>query len=207
MSYITLDELKIHLDISGNDQDVLLTRSITLADALIDGYLGAELSDPTKDQVFTTVIGENRNSLKLPMFPILEVESVALNGDAIPSTTGWWVDSTHGFIEDLPLGGFRGYAGRSGTRASVIFRAGWLQVPKAIRGVALALASGIFANGGEIAGGAGGTGDLKSLTMFDAMSMSFDVGTNAAEGNTPAGMVGAWSFALDRFRVTGPGLA
>lgn len=208
MAYITLTELKDHLDITGNDQDALLNRCIAGATMLINGFLGADLSDPTVDRPFTTVIDSSRNSLRLPAFPIISVESVVLNGEAVPESQGWWVDQTHGFIEDLPVNGHRGYGGRSGTRASIIYRAGWQVLPSQIRDVALSLAAALYRNGGEFpGGGAGGTGELKSMTMFDAMSMTFDVGSGAADSGTPEGMVSAWAFALKPFQVSGPGMA
>jgi hypothetical protein len=61
------------------------------------------------------------------------------------------------------------------------------------------IALAIYENGGRVASQTT-SGALKSMTMFDAMSMSFDTGsTESASG--PEALVSQWAFVLDKYRV------
>jgi hypothetical protein len=62
------------------------------------------------------------------------------------------------------------------------------------------IAIAIYENGGKIAA-ASSSGALKSMTMFDAMSMSFDTGATSSGASGPEGMVSQWGFVLDKYKV------
>jgi len=208
---VTLAELKTALGITDNTQDALLTRSLTTANALIAGYIGFDLSDTAKERSYTTIMDNCRGHIRLPLYPVIEVESLTANGTAVALDAGWYLLPEIGIVENFPADNY-GNSGRYGVRATAIYRAGFVDadMPAEIKQACIDIANAIFVNGGTIPGGgaAGGTGELKSLTMFDAMSMSFDTG--AATGSTVVGaeaLLESWKFALDQYRVNQPTLA
>lgn len=208
---VTLEELKTALGITGTTDDALLTRSLATANALIAGYIGYDVSDVDKDRTFTTIMDNCRGHIRLPLYPVIEVESLTADGNAVADDAGWYLLPELGLIEDFPAERY-GTSGRYGVRATAIYRAGFLDadMPTTIKQACIDIANAIYVNGGTIPGGgsAGGTGELKSLTMFDAMSMSFDTG--AATGTTVVGaeaLLESWKFALDQYRVNQPTLA
>ena len=212
MSYLTLAEFKAALGITGNEQDAVLARSLSSATSLVNGYLRWDPTD-TNDRHYTTTVECGKRGVKLPLYPVLEVKSVTDNGRAVVGgdgyPDGWWVDKTHGFIEDVIL--TPDNRGRY-SRMTVVYTAGYSPVPQELKDVVQNIAGGIFNNGGDIAPptGGGGSGELKSLTMFDAMSMSFDVGGSTSSDSTssgPAALVEAWNFVLDTYRRGSPALA
>lgn len=209
MSYLTLAQLKTELGITGSQYDAMLKRSLSLADTIMNGYIGWSPTDILTQHVYTTAADACVRSLQLPLWPVIEVVSVESNGVVLEGPlqnpeAGFWVDNTHGRIEELSYIGGRG--GRLATnRVTVRYRAGYDPVPRDLYDVALNIASAIYANGGEVPSSTStGSGELKSLTMFDAMSMSFDVGSNTGDNEGgAAGMVGTWSFVLDKYKRTG----
>ena len=208
---VTLEELKTALGITGTDQDTLLTRSLTLANALIAAYIGFDLSDTTKQRSYTLIMDNGRGHIKLPVFPVIELVSLTADGELVASTAGHYLLPQIGLIEEFP-GGNYGSRDRYGVRVTAVFRAGYVDadMPTEIKQACIDIAATIFNNGGTIpsGGSAGGTGELKSLTMFDAMSMSFDTG--AASGTSVTGaaaLLESWAFVLDQHRVNQPTLA
>lgn len=209
MAYLTLAEVKAALAITGSDDDLVLSRSISLVASLINGYLGYDPTNTALVYTYTTVIDHSARMLQLPIYPVRFVDLVTANGEVVPGGDdnypygGWWLNSTHGIIEELDtVGG----SGRYGSRVTVLYRAGYDPVPQELKDIALNLIGSVFANGGDIKSSAsGGTGELKSLTMFDAMSMSFDTGgsTSSEDSSGPEALVGMWAFVLDKYRISG----
>ena len=196
----SLTDLKAALGITDNTQDATLTRSLMLANGLIAGYIGVDLSDTTTPRTFTSVV--DSGSIKLPLFPVVSVDSLTANGVAVPeeANSGWWLDKRLGMISDYPH-----YAhgnGRYGSRVTVVYRSGYNPVPDDLKTACIGVATSIYENGGTIPSGAtAGSGELKSLTMFDAMSMSFDTGTTGAKATGAEGMLEAWLFILKEYKI------
>ena len=216
MAYLSLAEFKQLLGITGNDEDTLLSRSLSFAATIINGYLGWDPTDVSLMRTYTTMAEDNQTSLQLPIWPAIEVASVVSNGqpvvgEAQDAAYGWWLDTTHGIIEGLQYLGASGVGRYGRNRVTVNYRAGYFPTPQDLKDVALNIASAIYNNGGEVKAPAssGGSGELKSLTMFDAMSMSFDVGGSSStdDAGGALGMVEAWAFVLDRYKVKSPALA
>jgi hypothetical protein len=208
---VTLAELKTALGITDNTQDALLTRSLTMANALIAGYIGFDLSDTAKERSFTTIVDSVRGHIKLPFYPVVAVTSLTADGNTVATDAGWYLLPEIGIVEQFPAERYSA-SGRYGVRATAIYRAGFetANMPEELKQACIDIANAIYVNGGTIpsGGAAGGTGELKSLTMFDAMSMSFDTG--ASTGSTVVGaeaLLESWKFVLNRYRVGAPALA
>jgi hypothetical protein len=192
----TLAQLKAALGISGTDQDALLTSALEQANGLIAGYIGADLSDTT-ERLETVFVPDGATYAHLNVWPVIEVNTLTANGSPVTEYSAS-LRSGALFFDYLP-----GTAGRMGNEVLVAYRAGFAIVPADLQTVALNIASSIYNNGGVL-GGAVATGEsaLKSLTMFDAMSMSFD--TTPASATTPDALLKTWSFLLDKYRLNTP---
>jgi hypothetical protein len=190
----TLAELKAALGISGTDQDALLTSSLAQANGLIAGYIGADLSD-TADRTETLYVPNGATFVNLPVWPVISLTSVTANGEAF--TDHSLVKRSGGlFFDYLP-----GNPTRLGNEVEVVYSAGFATVPEDLKTVCLNIASTIYNRGGAVST-ATGENELKSLTMFDAMSMSFDSSKSASD--TPEGLIGTWAFILDQYRLKTP---
>ena len=202
----SLEELKTALGIALNDtsKDATLNQSLANANALIAGYIGADLSDIDKEHVYTVVLEGGAKYVKLPLFPVFNVVSVTAEGTPVDS--GDYFSQDRVGIIDVPSG-LPSSTSRYGCRVSVVYTAGFEEVPQDLNMVCLNMAAGIYNMGGTFASAAsGGTGELKSLTMFDAMSMSFDVGgsSQGEAAGSPAALIKAWQFVLDKYRCNSP---
>jgi hypothetical protein len=190
-------------------RDAQLNSALATANALIAGYIGYDVSDTETERVFTTVIDGGAAYFNLPLFPIVEV--VSITGDNVPlALADYTVRPRTGAIDfGNGVGGCAyGSGGRYGRRMTVVYRAGYEDLPPELKTVALNIASSVYNMGGSFAASTSGTGALKSLTMFDAMSMSFDTGAaSASDASTPEGLIGAWAFMLNTYRVKTPVMA
>jgi hypothetical protein len=91
----------------------------------------------------------------------------------------------------------------------VDYVSGWDPVPQDLELVLLNLAIGTYNLGGSYAGSVSATGALKSMTMFDAMSMSFETGSSGVSGSgtaaaapgSPAALLEQWSYVLDKYSM------
>ena len=164
----------------------------------------ADLSDIDKEHVYTAVVEGGTRYVKLPVFPLFNVVSLSAEGE--PVSPADYIPQERIGIIDVP-GGLPASTNRYGCRVSVVYTAGFEEIPQDLNMVCLNMAAGIYNMGGTFASAAsGGTGELKSLTMFDAMSMSFDVGgTSQGEAaGSPAALIKAWQFVLDKYRCNSP---
>jgi hypothetical protein len=220
MMLATLDELKDALGIDPTESDPardrLLNSSLTQANALIAGYLGVDLSDTDTEHTYTTTMDNGAGYIKLPKFPIL---AATISSNSVPMLgTDYALRSREGIIEFVN-GMYAPYCAgdrRFGQRVTVVYRAGYEDdMPPELKMVCLNIASAIYNMGGSFGGGAAtsGAGALKTLTMFDAMSMSFDTGSNSSaavgadDPSTPSGMLKTWAFILNKHRVNSPVMA
>jgi len=197
---VTLQQLKDALGIADATQDVVLTSSLSQAQALLDAYIGFDVSDTarvheyvyTPEQVpFWSYGSSRRNFVHLPYWPVLELVDVRNGADALISPMDYKLVPGPGrvdFFNGLPSTDYLTFR----------FRAGFDPVPADLTAPALNIASAIFNNGGTIS--TASSNALKSLTMFDAMSMSFDTGGEAVAGGA-MGLLEPWAFVLNKYRV------
>lgn len=220
MPYLKAKDLQAALEISDAEVTPAVTRllrqSISTASTLMNGYIGWDPSDIGFWREYTLSMEGWERMIQLPYWPVVAVEGINASGEPIygyedgNTNDGWWLNKTHGIIEDVvfPTNAIRG-GGRHGNRITVIYRAGFEYLPHDLRDVAINLASSIYDSGGVVASpgdGGVGSGELKSLTMFDAMSMSFDTGSTTNKGGAGQ-MVSTWGFVLDKYKRNGPVLA
>ncbi len=200
----TLSELKTALAISGNDNDAQLTSCITSANALIASYIGADLSDVSTDRVHTTTAETNADFIQLNVWPVISVGSVTVDGEALDPTK-FRLLPERGELDFLDgLQKKSAYGDRFGVRVTAVFKAGYAVVPPELNAACLNIAAALYNNGGTFST-SGGKGELKSMTMFDAMSMSFETG--GASAVTPASLLDAWKPILNVYRCYTPVLA
>jgi hypothetical protein len=193
----TLAQLKAALGIAEADtsKDALVTTSLTMANALIMGYLGADLSDVVLDRVVAKKV-ECARHISLPVWPAISITSVTLDGTPM-AAADYELEGVIGVLNFVN--------GTVTGRASVTYKAGYATIPADLNMVCLNIGASIYNNGGNIAGTVSGSGELKSLTMFDAMSMSFETGSGS--GDAPAALLREWSFLLNPYRCTAPVMA
>lgn len=176
--------------------DPLLENSSRTAQGLVEAYIGMPL-EPGDDPM--EYGGDDRLDLKyirLPMWPC-QLLDLTIEGTVVTSDQ---------YRFDKRLGAVTLYVARPRVKYFVAryfpgYDGDILVCPQDILDAIQNIALGVYARGGTLQPAAA-SGALKSLTMFDAMSMSFDVGTTTADSSTPEGMVAQWAFALDKYSVT-----
>lgn len=204
-----LDDLKANLGITGSAEDAALTSAIAMANSVLAGYIGVDLSDVGTDRSITRVMDSPCRSINTQFWPVVSVSSISVDGNAIAGSD-YDLEAQTGIIYFKNGGVVGATPTRYGCRVTVVYKCGFATVPEDLATVCLNMAATIYKNGGNFSSTmAGGKGELKSLTMFDAMSMSFEtgVGADADSAGTPGGMIKTWSFILDKYRCTQPVMA
>lgn len=197
---VSVETLKEYLGLPEAEDaviDPILERSSMTAQSLAESYVGFGMEyDPgapalveLRFQMYGVKV------VRLPRYPAVlstaKIDGVELN------------PSEYTFNENLGLLEF--FQRRTFVNMlEVKYRTGFdpEKVPSDIQTAIVNMAIGVYENGGKIttqASGAGGA--LKSMTMFDAMSMSFDTAAGASGAGTPEGIVMQWAFVLDKYRV------
>lgn len=174
--------------------DPIFTRSSILAQDLVSGYVGfpVERSDDTPHSYY----GENAQDvrvIRLPMYPA-SLLNFEIDGQEVATDQYYYTER---------LGTISFYVPRVRIKTYLVeYFPGFdpEAVPTDITVAISNIALGLYARNGNLQPAAA-SGALKSLTMFDAMSMSFDVGTTTADSSTPEGILKQWAFMLDRYRV------
>lgn len=194
----TLEQLKASLGITDAAQDALLTNCLTQANGLIAGYIGADLSDVATDRPFDAFVPEGATFVHLPVWPVISITTFKVNGVDVVEDTDYTLNKRQAavFFDSMP-----GNASRQGNKIETTFKAGYATVPSDLETVCLNIAASAYNNGGQLVQQSSAN-ELKSLTMFDAMSMSFD--TASSHTNTPDALVKAWAFILDKYRLNTP---
>lgn len=193
---ITLEDLKAALGIAPDDvsKDALLNSSLTQAHGLIYSNIGYDLTDTVRlrEYVYTTDVRgyypSSRNFVHLPLWPVREIVDVVNGTGAIIAPDNYRLVPDPGrvdFLNGLPGGDYLTFH----------YRAGFDPVPEDLVPVATNIAASIYNNGGTV----GSTNALKSLTMFDAMSMSFDTGDGSA--TSAQALLDGWAFVLGKYSV------
>lgn len=175
--------------------DPVLERSVLIAQTLVESYLGIPIEqDPGAPRTFLRYQLLGVKVIRLPEFPTA-LSSVEI--DDVVSALGaeYTFDSRSGILE------FR--TQRDVSKLKIVHLPGYTpeEVPKDLEVVLVNISIGIYENGGKINSTQSSAGALKSMTMFDAMSMSFDTGTTSADAGSPEGIVSQWAFVLDKYKV------
>jgi hypothetical protein len=182
----SIEDLKDSLGIAQSDvtHDAVLNTSLRNANSIMASYIGFDASDVDAEYPYTVYVADNCCYINLPVWPVVAIVSITSDGNIL-ATTDWLLEERLGtvhFPNGLPFGG----AQRIGHRVSVVYKAGFADIPDDLNMVCLNIAAALYTLGGNFSSSTnGGTGELKTLTMFDAMSMSFDTGSSTS-GVPPA---------------------
>jgi hypothetical protein len=193
---VTVDRMKELLGLPDSEDpvaDPVLERSSLSAQSLVDSYVGfsVELNDAVPENADIRYELYGVRVIRLRSFPATLV-SVKID-DVVVSADQYKFNSALGMLE------FREQRG-SIRQLEILYRPGYTpeNAPQEIVDVISNIAIAIYENGGRVQMQAG-SGQLKSMTMFDAMSMSFDTGS--VQSGTPESLVSQWGFVLNRHRV------
>lgn len=174
--------------------DPVLERSILIAQTLTESYIGFPIEqDFSLQQTATYFQMQGVRLVRLREFPTAPV-SVKVDDVVVP-VSEYTFDSRMGVLEFT--------AQRNVAKLEIVHVPGFTpeNVPKDIETALVNMSIGIYENGGKINATQSSAGALKSMTMFDAMSMSFDTGATAADSGSPEGIVTQWAFVLDKYKV------
>lgn len=213
MAILSVDEVREAMGLeAGTDPtlDPVILRSIELAQAMVEAFIGGPLE--VTDQVMDYYDPEYRHWLYLPHRPVTEVSIVMKDDDTMEEATEYRLSERDGaLVFDKQL-----YPTHVGLdmripwcrQLHVEYKSGWVTLPKELRQALMNITVGIYNLGGDFSSSSGSTGALKGLTMFDAMSMTFDTDSEGATtGGTPESVVGQWAFVLKRYVMNDPTLA
>lgn len=189
---VTLAQLKSALGIAADDatKDAALNNALAQANGLVASYIGFDVSDVefVHEYTYTPRDYGARDFVHLPLYPVLTVASVLDQDDVPVSPLTYRVVRDKGRV-DFPAGV------PQVDLLTFSYTAGFANVPAELLPVGLNIASAVYNNGGQLGGTANA---LKSLTMFDAMSMSFDTTAGVPDA---ASLLLAWKFVLDKYAV------
>ena len=201
--YFTVGEIRNHLELGDNpsaDVDRIIDRSIANAQAIVEGYLGGPLEETEFTQTvdFRDYCGPK---FFLNHHPINSVTSITVDGGTPYDVSTYRVNLNTGVVR---------LDSWSGNVMEIVYTAGFPNpLPPDLEAVLLNITLALYTLGGSWSSSVSGTGALKSLTMFDAMSMSFDVGGDSSvnSGTSAMDMVENWKFVLNKYKLTGPAMA
>jgi hypothetical protein len=175
--------------------DPILENSSMIAQTMCEAYIGMPMEQDTSAPMTATYYQMGPVKLvRLHEYPTTLI-SVEMDG----ATLG--VDQ---YTFKSRTGEFEFTMQRSSVGSLEIVHApGWTSetLPKDLEMAITNIAIGIYENGGKISSTQSSAGALKSMTMFDAMSMSFDTGATTTDAGSPEGLVSQWAFVLDKYDV------
>lgn len=196
---VSIETLKEYLGLPDTEDpvvDPILERSSTLAQSLVESYVGFGLEiegAATKTQTFHQLTGAR--VVRLEHYPVV-IRSVEIDGVAVPADQ---------YSADLALGTIKFTQQRQSILLLEIdYVSGFSaeNVPADLTNAIANIALTLYENGGKF-NVQSSAGSLKSMTMFDAMSMSFETsasGDGPAMGS-PEALVRQWAFVLDHYKV------
>jgi hypothetical protein len=189
---ITVEDIKTALGLDPQLVDPIADQSLQVALALVWSYIGFNLTETTvtREYEYTPDYHDQasrRNFVHLPLWPVIQVLSIT-DENLVP-ITGWRLSKETGRVD------FQGGL-PSGEHLLFQYNAGYSPLPDDLEMVITNLAGAVYNNGGTIQASAN---PLKSLTMFDAMSMSFDTGVVTSTG--ASALLEPWGFVLNKYRV------
>lgn len=204
--YFSVADVRKKLELSdsaGPEVERIINQAILNAQAAVEGYIQGPLMPTAMTKAFDLKDNPRELRFYLDHCPIVSVDAVKIDNVAV--TTGFRVSERLAKVtfDSLPSGDelvIEYTAGvATGTPTPVL--------PDDIEGALLNITLALYSLGGSFASVSTGTGSLKSLTMFDAMSMSFDTGDSGGSSTSVAGMLSQWSFVLDRYKMQSPVMA
>lgn len=193
---VSVEKLKEYLGLpEGEDAtlDPILERSSMMAQTLVESYIGFGIE--LDMGMLTTDVRKQLRAVRIVRFhqyPV-KLSSLKIDGTVVP-TDQYTMDDRLGVLEFMTQ---RTYIESLEMKYATGFDPD--NMPKDLETAIANIAIGIYENGGKITTQVAG-GALKSMTMFDAMSMSFDTGAASGVG-TPEAVVTQWAFVLDKYRV------
>ena len=194
---VDIDVLKEYLGLPLTEDSVIdpiLERSSILSQTLVESYVGYPLEQmPENKKTYTQHYLRGVQEVRLPHFPAkvtsVKVDTVELAADMYRADSRLGTvsfPSQQVSIERLDVQYLPGFTPET--------------VPADLQMALANIALTVYENGGKLPTQSGTTGALKSLTMFDAMSMSFDTdGAASGSAGTPEGLVKQWAFVLDKY--------
>lgn len=200
---LTVTQIKTAMGLENPEQDdsvidPKVEEAILSAQALVSSYIGMNVEVQGDPESYILHQPSPFRSLNLPKYPVSmdEAFSVAIDGKELSEDTDYSLQYRNGIVTFT-----RQY--NAVKKIEVQYSPGFdsftapQDLKMALQNISIAIYN--LPPGGF--GASSGVGPLKSMTMFDAMSMSFDTTADAAAASTPQGMVGQWSFVLDKFKV------
>ena len=200
-----LDLLKQYLGITGADNDAELSQALNMAGYSVETYLDRVVLKREVEEYFPHHFGtvELHN---LPVDPTADL-TVDLNGDEQTDYSLWFDRnrlahlSRTGQSFDVPMD-WRPYA-----NVTVTYTAGYDPLPSDLANAIIWTAALIYQSegSGSIPGGGGGSGEIKSMSIYDVGSISYDVGgasSGSGDGTFPsAGIIpGSAAQVLSRYK-------
>lgn len=187
-SMTLLELLKSYLGITGTEDDVALTLALNQTGPAVERYLDRVIAQREKVENFARHFG----TVVLHDLPVAEPVVVTLDG--VEQTDYEWFksrgDLAHvsriGTSWDMPLD-WRKYE-----QATITYTAGYMPIPADLAQAITYAASDMYKSEGTGSlpgGGSGGSGDVKSLTLYDVGSVTYDVGssTSGSSGGVVSG--------------------
>lgn len=199
---ITVVSVKTAMGLENPDQDdpvidPKVENAIMAAQSLISAYIGMSVEVPGDPSIYTLVRPGPFRSLNLPKWPVSQDEQFVIRVDDNELTidTDYDVQYRNGVVMFT-----RQYAHTK--KLEVEYYPGFdsFTVPADLKFALQNMSIAIYSLPPGGFGAAGAVGPLKSMTMFDAMSLSFDT-TESGSSNTPEGLVSQWSYVLDQYSV------
>ena len=138
MAYITLDEAKRFLRVTGVSDDTLISELINHAQGIIDGYLGRTLESATYTETFVVMKNDSiPNLFFLTYRPVTAVTSVKQNGTELNSNQ-YTVYASQGVlvVEGLPA---------PTDEIEITYTAGYTTIPEDIKFVTKSLVAKMYA--------------------------------------------------------------
>lgn len=181
-----LEMLKGNLGIESYNtmNDAGLTMALNIAGPQIENYLQRAIAKQAVEEYFphhfgTVVLQHPKIDLAEPV--TVTLEGVEQTGYSIYMMVGQVGHLTRtGYRQDQPMD-WRPYA-----QVTVAYTAGYDALPTDLASAICYLAADVYkAEGtGQLpGGGAGGTGEVKTLTMYDVGSVTYDVGSESSGGS------------------------
>lgn len=194
---VTVDSIKDALGLPTPlppETEALIERSAIQAQVLVGAYLGYVVELDMGQQKTVPFYQQREMKLfRLEEYPV-KMSSVKIDDVELPADQ-YTFDARLGMLN---LKSARAYIEKLEIKYATGFSPE--KVPQDLLAALENITITIYENGGRVPTTSAGAGELKSMTMFDAMSMSFETsGTNDA--GTPEGMITQWAFVLDRYRI------
>jgi hypothetical protein len=187
--------------------DAKLEQASILAQTLVESYIGGPLEATMQSWELFDVCFQHR--LFLPHHPILTVLSVVKDGIALDPDTGYRVDKKMGALVFQGCSCWRGCSCGCYWAATlgISYTSGFDPVPADLMAALLNIALSIYENGGTLTASSNEVGALKSMTMFDAMSMSFETSGVEASSMPNTLLKETWGVVLNKYRMEYPVMA